>query len=43
MADVAAVLGWPPSAMRDMDVDELLEWRRLAMERAEALARTRLI
>ena len=43
MADVAAVFGWGPAEMRDMEVDELLEWHRLAMERAEALARTRLI
>ena len=33
MADVAVVFGWPPSELRGMEVDELLEWRRMAMER----------
>lgn len=33
MADVAAVFQWPPDVMRDMEVDELLEWRELARER----------
>ena len=33
MADVAVVFGWPPSEQRRMEVDELLEWRRITMER----------
>lgn len=33
MADVAAVFHWPPQVMREMEWDELLEWRALAKER----------
>ena len=43
MADVALVFGWPLSEMRDMEIDELLEWHRMATERAKALAKTRLV
>ena len=34
MADVAAVFHWPLSELRDMEIDELLDWHRLAIERA---------
>ena len=37
MADVAVVFGWPPSELREMEVEELIEWRRLALDRARAL------
>ncbi|MCY4588317.1 MAG: GpE family phage tail protein [Bryobacterales bacterium] len=28
---------WPLSELREMEIDELLEWRKLALERAKAL------
>jgi len=34
MADVALVFHWPPEVMDAMDIDELLDWRRLAAERS---------
>ena len=34
MADVAVVFGWGPSEMREMEIDELLDWHRRAKERA---------
>ena len=37
MADVAAVFHWPLSEMRGMEIIELLEWRRLALDRVKAL------
>ena len=36
MADVDAVFHWPLSELREMDLDELLDWRKLAIERAGA-------
>lgn len=33
MADVAMVFHFPPGEMLDMDVDDLLEWHSLAVER----------
>ena len=33
MADLAVVFHWPPNTMRDMEIDELLEWHRLARDR----------
>lgn len=41
MADVAAVFHWPPSELRDMEIEELLDWRKLALERAKAMAGVR--
>ena len=38
MADVAAVFHWPPETMRGMEIEELLDWRKLAVERAKAMA-----
>ena len=38
MADVAAVFHWPLSELREMEIDDLLEWHRLAVERARAIA-----
>ncbi|MFI8682301.1 GpE family phage tail protein [Brevundimonas diminuta] len=32
-ADIAAVFHWPPSAMEDMTVTEILDWRDRAVER----------
>ena len=29
MADIAMIFHWPPAAMQDMDVGELLHWRNL--------------
>ena len=34
MADIAAVFGWPPSEMLDMEIDDLMDWHRRARERA---------
>lgn len=34
MADVAAVFGWPLAELREMEIDELLDWRRRARERS---------
>ena len=34
MADVAAVFHWPLSELRDMEIEELLAWRKLAAERS---------
>ena len=33
MADVAAVFHWPLSELRGMEIEELLDWRKLAVER----------
>ena len=38
MADVAAVFHWPLSELREMEIDDLLAWHRLALERAKAMA-----
>ena len=37
-ADINAIFGggWPPSEMDKMDIDELMHWRELAIERSEA-------
>jgi len=35
MADVAVVFHWPPSAMDDMSVSELMQWRERARVRVE--------
>ncbi len=37
MADVAAVFHWPLSELREMEIGELLDWRKLALDRAKAL------
>ncbi len=37
MADCAAIYHWPPSEMREMEVEELFEWRRLGLERLRAM------
>ena len=34
MADVAAVFHWPLAVLREMEIEELLDWRKLAVERA---------
>lgn len=36
MADIAAVFHWPPSAMWDLSLTELMEWRERAIERSGA-------
>lgn len=33
MADIAAVFHWPPAALLDMSLVELVEWRERAIER----------
>ncbi|PKP92275.1 MAG: GpE family phage tail protein [Alphaproteobacteria bacterium HGW-Alphaproteobacteria-16] len=33
MADIAAIFHWPLSELRALDVDELITWRDLAIER----------
>lgn len=40
MADVAIVLHWPPSAMDPMELGELMRWRRLAVDRHNAMHST---
>ncbi|WP_199098973.1 GpE family phage tail protein [Dyella sp. ASV21] len=30
MSDIAVVFHWPPAAMNEMDVAELMEWREQA-------------
>lgn len=39
MADIAAVFHWPPEAMWEMEVAELMRWHALALERLNALRR----
>jgi hypothetical protein len=34
MADVAAVFHWPPAAMADMDLADLMAWRERARQRS---------
>jgi len=36
MADIAAVFHWPPAAMFEMSLTELMEWRERARERSGA-------
>lgn len=36
MADIAAVFHWPPAAMFDFELDELIEWRERARVRSGA-------
>lgn len=36
MADIAAVFHWPPAAMADMEIEELMQWRERARERSGA-------
>ncbi|MFK3757107.1 GpE family phage tail protein [Lysobacter enzymogenes] len=36
MADIAAVFHWPPAAMDELSVTELMEWRERARERSGA-------
>ena len=36
MADLAAVFHWPLSELRDMETEKLIEWRKLAIDRAGA-------
>lgn len=38
MADVAMVFHWPPETMREMQIEELLDWQRRAAERVKAMA-----
>jgi Phage P2 GpE. len=33
MADIAAVFHWPLSELQALSIDELLDWRDLAIER----------
>lgn len=35
MADLAVVFYWPPSAMTDMTVSELMDWHERARERTQ--------
>lgn len=41
MADVAAVFHWPLSELREMEIDELIDWHRRAVDRAKAGALAR--
>ena len=34
MADIATVFNWPPQAMDDMGLEELMEWRERARVRS---------
>ncbi|NRO98131.1 GpE family phage tail protein [Paraburkholderia sp. NMBU_R16] len=34
MADIATVFGWPPSAMDEFSVAELMDWRERARQRS---------
>lgn len=36
MADIAAIFHWPPSAMDDMSLTELMGWREQARLRSGA-------
>ena len=36
MADLALVFHWPPAAMHDFTLTELMEWRERARARYEA-------
>ena len=40
MADIALIFHWPPAAMTDMAVGELLHWRALAVQRHNHLHST---
>lgn len=33
MADIAFVFHWPPSCMDSMELDELMGWQQLAVQR----------
>ena len=33
MADIALIFHWPPNVMNEFDLDELLQWRELAVQR----------
>ncbi|HEV2681727.1 MAG TPA: GpE family phage tail protein [Rhodanobacter sp.] len=33
MADIAVVFHWPPAAMYDLTLNELVDWRERARER----------
>ncbi|PTQ90273.1 GpE family phage tail protein [Agitococcus lubricus] len=35
MADIAVVFHWPPQAMSDMSLEELMDWREQARQRVE--------
>jgi hypothetical protein len=37
MADLAMVFHWAPATMRDMEIEELMEWHRLARDRMRDL------
>lgn len=36
MADVAVIFHWPPSAMDDMSLSELMGWRERAAKRSQS-------
>jgi len=36
MADVAVIFHWPPAAMDDMTVSELMSWRERAAKRSQS-------
>jgi hypothetical protein len=36
MADIAAVFHWPPQAMDDLEISELMGWRERARVRSGA-------
>lgn len=36
MADVAAIFHWPPAAMEDWTLEDLMEWRERARVRSGA-------
>ncbi len=36
MADIAVVFHWPPAAMHDLSINDLMEWRERARVRSGA-------
>ncbi|AXB75460.1 GpE family phage tail protein [Novosphingobium sp. P6W] len=36
MADVAAIFHWPPAAMNEMSIAELMGWRERAAKRSQS-------
>lgn len=37
MGDIAAVFGWSPAVMDQMDVPELMSWHAIALARFKAM------
>lgn len=41
MADIALIFHWPPSEMIGMDIVDLIEWRRRAVDRWNRINETK--